>query len=263
MTGSKPCPVVRRVRAGRALSISRLPGLSHALNPYVGCAHRCAYCYAQDVLRMGGRGGWGTWVDVKSNIPGLLSKEMKRWNGETIGLGTVTDPYQPVEQRIGLSRACLGILLAYDPSVCVQTKSDLVLRDMELLSSFSKPEVGLTITTLDEEVRRLIEPGAPPPGKRLAAMRALSETGIETWLFLGPVISGLNDAAESIEAIVEHAAEAGAKRILYDRYRAKPVADLRMRQVLGGRFEPRGSMDWVAHLRSAAMTNGLSAVEAF
>lgn len=263
MIGSKPCPIVRRVQTAKALSISRLPGLSHALNPYVGCAHRCVYCYSQDVLRMGKRGEWGTWVDVKSNAPRLLAMEMKGWNGETIGIGTVTDPYQPVEEMTRLSRACLNVLLVYDPPVCVQTKSDLVLRDIEILSKFSNAEVGLTITTLDEEVRRLVEPGAPSSGRRFAAMRALSEIGIETWLFLGPVISGLNDPAENIEAIVTRAAEAGARRILYDRYRPKPLANLRMRQALGERFKTDPGMEWVTHLRDACTTYGLSDVEAF
>ena len=221
---------VRDVKASAALSRSRLPGLDFALNPYRGCGHGCVYCYAADVLRE--KRQWGSFVDVKVNLPVLLSKQRKKLSG-VIGLGTVTDPYQPVEEERRLTRYCLEQLARADCTVCIQTKSDLVLGDLDILKTLKNVEVGFTVTTMDSELAGKLEPGAPEPARRIAALRELSEAKIKTWVFLGPVIPGLNDSEGSLARVLEAVADSGAERLLYDRLRLKPIVRERMIKLLG------------------------------
>ncbi len=211
--GFAPGCLVQRATARTALSPSALEGFDWALNPYVGCAHECAYCYAPAVLRMD-RAEWGRRVGVRQNIPALLSRELRRKNRGVVGISTVTDPYQPPERRFQLTRLCLERLRAADWPVCVLTKSDLVVRDLDLLESFSQCEVGFTVTTLDEHQRRLMEPGAPSVARRLAAMRYLSSAGVHTYAFIGPIYPTAK--ASELREIVRQVHGAGATSILMD-----------------------------------------------
>jgi DNA repair photolyase len=255
---------IGEVACSRALNPSRLPGLNYALNPYVGCAHACAYCYAQDVLRLGQRGPWGTWAEAKRNLAARLSAELRRAKPGVIGLGTVTDPYQPAEAKRGLTRECLEILREHNHPVCIQTKSDLASRDLDLISSLQSPEVGFTITTMDESLASRLEPGAPGPAARLRAAKIFADAGVRTWVFLGPVTFGVNDAEESVRAVVGGAADAGAGKVVFDFYRAKPLADARMRELLGGDFFPRKRSPGVERAASkACMESGIGFELAF
>jgi len=255
---------VRKVACAKAISLSRLPGLTYALNPYIGCAHACRYCYSQDVLRLHARGEWGTWVEAKEGLAAKLNKELRRAKPGTIGLGTVTDPYQPAEAKCNSTRECLEVLANYDHPVCIQTKSNLVVRDIDLIANLQSPEVGITITTLDESLSARLEPGASSSIERLEAAKTLSDAGIKVWVFLGPVILGANDSRESVVSVVRAAAQAGAKKILFDFYRSKPLADARMRELLGYEFAPRKKR---LEARDAAMAAcseaGISCQDAF
>ncbi|MEM4461979.1 MAG: radical SAM protein, partial [Candidatus Bathyarchaeia archaeon] len=152
-----------------ALIPSRLPDVDYALNPYVGCEHGCIYCYGRSMLR--GRVealSWGRFVKVKRNIHRILAKEVRsgRFKG-VIGIGTVTDPYQPLESRYMLTRQCVEVLSDVgDIHVTIQTKSDLIVRDVDLIKP-SLFDVGVTITTMDEDIAKIIEPKAPPPSRRI------------------------------------------------------------------------------------------------
>ncbi len=223
---------VTEARASTALSQSRLPGLDWALNPYRGCQHGCVYCYSPDVLRMSGGEPWGGFVEVRKNLPVLLSKEKKTCSG-VVGLGTVTDPYQPIEGKTRLTRYCLEQLATARCSVCVQTKSDLVARDIDMLSRMKNAEVGMTVTTMDEELAGRLEPGAPCPARRIAALKGLSAADVRTWIFLGPVIPGLNDSSDMLGDVVKAAKDAGCGRLLYDRLRLKPLVRGRLQKHLG------------------------------
>jgi DNA repair photolyase len=170
---------------------------------------------------------WGSSVEVRRNLPVLLAKEARKLEG-VVGLGTVTDPYQPVEEKYLLTRYCLEQLAAAGCRVCVQTKSDLVTRDLDILSRTRRAEVGITMTTMDEAVAGMLEPGAPPPDRRAEALRKVSDAGIPAWVFLGPVIHGINDSPESLGRVVDAAARAGARKIIYDRLRVKPLLMARM-----------------------------------
>lgn len=206
--------VVRRARARTALTPSGLEGYDYALNPYHGCAHGCAYCYAPSVISAD-RETFCHRVAARQNLPAILSRELRRKERGVVGISTVTDPYQPAERRCQVTRFCLERLLHHDWPVSVLTKSDLVVRDADLLEAFSDCEVGLTVTTMDEHQRRLMEPGAPPVPRRLAAMRLLSGSGIRTYAFIGPVYP--TATASELRGLVREVHDAGASYVLVDR----------------------------------------------
>lgn len=206
-----------------ALSKSGLPDLDYALNPYLGCGHGCIYCYARLYTRdERASRNWGSVVVVKVNLPTVLMKEVKVLERGVVGVGTITDAYQPVEAYFKLTRRSIEILLEHGFSVSIQTKNPLVLRDLDLLLKHNdKVDVGFTITSLNREISSFIEPKAPSPQARADALRKLSSHGLKTWVFYGPVIPGLNDDAETAEQIVELAAETGSK-LYYDPVHVKP-----------------------------------------
>lgn len=242
-----------------ALSPSRLPGLDYALNPYRGCRHACVYCYSPDVLRLDDCLTWGSFSEPKENIPVVLAGELKRKKPGVIGMGTVTDPYQPAEAKHRLSRYCLE-QIARKPGwrVTVQTKSDLVARDIDVIGKIRGAEVIFTVTTCDASLTADTEPGAPPPEKRVAALREVSSAGIDAWVFLGPIMPGLNDSPGSLAAVVEAAADAGAGKVMYDKLRPRRCVSRR-----GDGFFSRGCEDWQTLAASGDWYDAVSsAVEA-
>jgi DNA repair photolyase len=208
---------VNEVTCRSALSKSRLPGLKYALNPYRGCSHGCGYCYASAVLRE--TRPWGEFVDVKRNIPTILSKELRTREKGNVQIGTVTDGYQPLERRFEITRMCLEQFLRHDFPVTIQTKSSLVLRDLDLLTEFEEVDVGFTLTTLDEKWRRAFEPGASPSEDRLLAMKDLSSRGIRTWAFVGPILPLVTE--KDTEELISRISDAGASEILVDKLNIK------------------------------------------
>jgi DNA repair photolyase len=223
---------ITEAKASTACSPSKLPGLDWALNPYRGCQHGCIYCYSPDVLRMKGQDDWGSFLEVRKNIPVLLAREKKNKKG-VVGLGTVTDPYQPAEEKTQLTRYCLEQLVHSDCGVCIQTKSDLIVRDLDILRKMKNLEVGMTITTMDAAMAAQLEPGAPAPERRAAALKILSNAGIKTWVFLGPVIPRLNDSARMLADVVSAAKDSGANKLIYDKLRLKPLLQERLKKRFG------------------------------
>jgi len=203
-----------------ALSPSKLPGLNYSLNPYRGCRHGCVYCYSPNVL--GDRRlamNWGKVVQAKQNIVEVLEREVKRKPKGVVGVSTVTDPYQPLEAELELTRKCIELLSKHRFDVCIQTKSSLVLRDADVI----KPEgfeVGVTITTMDRGLASRLEPQASPPDARAQVLEEFSRRGVETWLFLGPIVPEINDEEESLRRVIEVARRAGS-RMIYDRFNLK------------------------------------------
>lgn len=151
-----------------------------SLNPYVGCQHACTYCYVPDTIHAE-RWKWGTYVVTKPGIARRLAQEMKRRPRATVYISTATDPYQPLEQEQEATRQCLEVLARADWPVDILTRSPLVLRDLDVLGRFTQVRVGMSIPTLDDGLRRLIEPAAPPIAARLDTLRRLHEEGIETY----------------------------------------------------------------------------------
>lgn len=210
---------ITEVKCKTALSKSNLPGLDYSLNPYRGCQHNCAYCYVPNVLRIK-RNEWGSFVDVRINIPTVLSKELKNKKPGVIAISTVTDPYQPVEKKYRLTRYCLEQLLRHDFPVCIQTKSDLVTRDIDLISKFSKAEVMFSIGTLNDTDRKILEPYSSPIQNRLDALKQFSNEGIETSVFFGPIYPTVKTS--DISTIIDNFIQFGATEIMIDKLNLKP-----------------------------------------
>ena len=219
---------VRLVQCSTAASQSRLPGLDWAVNPYRGCGHGCAYCYAQDVTRFRPGSPWGEVVEVKTNIAQKLKKELSRRCTGVYGVGTVTDPYQPLEAEYELTRGCLSVLKRYGASASILTKSDLVLRDLELLVGWSGVEVGISVGTADAEICSVLEPGASAPRLRFDALRRLTEAGVATYLMAAPIIPSVSDSDAAVLRLVEAAEGSGVRRLIWDCWNPKPLARKRL-----------------------------------
>ncbi|MEM2902078.1 MAG: radical SAM protein [Candidatus Bathyarchaeia archaeon] len=221
--------LVTWVKCRRALNRSGLPGLDYALNPYIGCQHGCRYCYAPSTLRIWDR-SWGSFVDVKENLLEALKTDLKEVKPGIVGLGTVTDPYQPVEQKLRLTRGCLELLSEARLHVSIQTKSDLVVRDLPLMDP-GTVDIGFTITTMDDRLASLLEPNAPRPGARREGLMKAFEKGFKTWIFYGPIIPMVNDDRKTMIEIVNLAEKSGGE-VLYDRLNLKRGVMDRMRRPL-------------------------------
>lgn len=211
---------VREVLCRSALSRSGIYGVDYSVNPYIGCQHACAYCYARFMARgIHRRDEWGSFVDVKVNALERLADELPRRPRGIVLVSSVTDPYQPLEERYGLTRGVLRLLGEHRFPTTVLTKSDLVLRDTDLLRGLENGEVGLTITTLEEEVRRVFEPRAAPVEARLEALRRLGEAGVQTFAFIGPMLPHLTE--RTLPGLLDRLRAAGVGRVLVDRLNLK------------------------------------------
>ncbi len=196
-------------------------GFEFSLNPYRGCEHGCIYCYARpthEYLGFSAGLDFESRILVKENAPTLLraALERQRWQPQVIVLSGVTDPYQPVERRLQVTRACLEVLAEFRNPVAIITKNHLVTRDLDLLGElnrFHACSVFVSITTVSAELAAGMEPRASTPRRRFDALRELSAAGIPCGVMAAPIIPGLND--NQIPAILEAAAEAGARRAGY------------------------------------------------
>lgn len=212
------------VECRRALSPSGLPGIDYALNPYGGCAHGCVYCYAPEVTRS----PWEGWrvVRVKANVAERLGRELAYVRG-TVGVGTVTDPYQYAEARFRLTERCLELLGRSGCKVHIHTKSDLVLRDADAIAAMGGT-VGVTVTGTDGRYSKMTEPGAPPPERRLAALAGLASAGVDAYALVEPVLSHLEGREE---ALVDAIAATGTQRMLLGGLNGRPLLSERVRRM--------------------------------
>lgn len=196
-------------------------GFDASINPYRGCEHGCAYCYARpfhEYLGFSAGLDFETEIMVKQDAPELLRRELSspRWQPQTLAISGVTDAYQPVERRLKLTRRCLEVLVEFLNPVAIITKSQLVTRDVDLLVELARHQaamVFLSITTLDGQLARLLEPRAAQPSARLAAIEKLSQAGIPVGVMVAPIIPGLTD--HEMPAILAAAAGAGAQQSGY------------------------------------------------
>ena len=209
----------RFIEAKVLLSHTKQPdtffGLKYNMNLYRGCQHRCIYCDSRsECYQIEDFDGE---VLVKANAIELLRKELasKRVKG-VIGLGSMNDPYMPLERKLNLAGRALEVIAEFGFQVHIITKSDLILKDLETLRRIAQTyaTISFTITTADDELAAKIEPLAPRPSARLAAMRVLADNGIQTGVTMMPILPFIEDNEENISAIVTQAAEAGASYIL-------------------------------------------------
>jgi DNA repair photolyase len=192
-----------------------------SLNPYMGCVHRCTFCYVRNFEQRADRpadDGYGRSIRVKTNVAEVLRRELARpsWEHEPVALGTATDPYQPAEGRFRLTRACLEELTRAHNPFSIVTRGPLVVRDVDVLreaSARAEVSVHFSVPTLDEKVWRTTEPGTAPPRSRLEAVRRLSEAGIDVGVGMAPILPGLSDRPDQLEEVVRAARAAGARGI--------------------------------------------------
>ncbi len=194
---------IREIKPKSILSKSQV--YDYALNPYIGCQHACVYCYAKFMKRFTGhRERWGEFVDVKINAPQLLANEVKKKGVGRVWISGVCDPYQPLERKYLITRRCLDILVESSWPFTIQTKSALVLRDIEILKRSRDAEVGFTITTADEEMRRIFEPSAPPLRERIEALSKLRAEEIRTFAMIAPILPGAEGLVGALKSKVEY-----------------------------------------------------------
>ncbi len=225
--------IVKETNCKSILTKSGIEGVDYAVNPYVGCQHGCVYCYAIFMKRFTGHNEeWGTFVDARVNAAEVLAKQMRRAKSGNIVFGTVTDAYQPLEKKYQITRACLEVLTAYDFPISILTKSDLVLRDLDLLRRLHDVEVGFTIATLDEDARQVLEPGASSIPARLAALAELSQAGGKAWAFCGPLLPFLSDSEKQMDALFKELARAGVSHIIVDSMKLSGAIGGRVRKIL-------------------------------
>jgi DNA repair photolyase len=233
------------------LTKSKISSLDYAVNPYLGCEHGCAYCYATFMAKFKHiPDEWGSFVGVKRNAPQILRAEVTRGRPGVVCLGTVCDAYQPAEARHGITRACLEAFVgASGFEVGVLTKSDLVVRDIDVLARLDAPDVGFTLTCLDGDLAAGLEPGAPSPRRRLDAMARLRDRGIPVWGFFGPVLPTFSDSEETIGEMLRAMERAGASHVLVDRLNLYPRVWSRLRRFLSRAFPDR--VDAIAAIKAA------------
>jgi DNA repair photolyase len=204
-------------------ALNRVKGMPFgwSLNPYMGCAHRCTFCYVRAFELRADRPSddrYGRSIRVKVNVAGVLRQELARasWQGEAVAIGAATDPYQPAEGRYKLTRACLEALRDASNSFNLITRSPMIVRDLDVLveaSARADVSIMFSVPTLDEEVWRRTEPGTPPPRRRLEALSRLVEAGVKAGVGMAPILPGISDSPERLEQVVRAAREAGATGI--------------------------------------------------
>lgn len=209
---------VREIQAKSILGKSGIPAISYSINPYTGCEHACLYCYATFMKEYSRHSeAWGEFVDVKSNLAEILSEEVLKKKVGAVCIGTVADPYQPVEKERRLMRSVIKILKQANFPFSITTKSGLVQRDIDLLRNYPNASISITLTTIDERVRKIFEPKADTVNDRLNCLRELVQAKIDTRVFFGPILPYFSDSAMAIDEIFQAIKATGTRRVLADR----------------------------------------------
>ena len=196
-------------------------GFKWSLNPYMGCEHRCAFCYVRAYEKRADRPSdaqYGRAIRIKVNVAGVLRLELARpgWRRETVAIGAATDPYQPAEGRYRLTRGCLEAFADFSNPVGLITRGPMIVRDIDVLVALARRaqlHVTFSIPTLDDDVWRRTEPGTAHPRQRFRAIARLSAAGLRVGVGMAPILPGLSDRPDQIEAVVKAARDAGASSL--------------------------------------------------
>jgi DNA repair photolyase len=213
-----------------ALNRVRGMGFHWSLNPYMGCVHRCTFCYVRAFELRADRPAddrYGTSIRVKTNVAEVLRCELARpsFDGEAVAIGAATDPYQPAEGRYRLTRACLEVLGRAATPIRIITRGPMIVRDVDVLAEAARRapvEVTFSVQTLDREIWRRTEPGTAPPHQRLRALEKLVDTGIKATVGMAPILPGLTDEPALLADVVRAAREAGATGVWANLLYLKP-----------------------------------------
>lgn len=193
---------IRTIPVKNLIVKSNLPSSDYVINPYVGCSHKCHYCYATFMKRFSRHSEeWGSFVDIKQCS---LKRFPRNLDGKTLLLSSVTDPYQPLEKSYGATRQVLRQLVGFSGKLEILTKSHLVTRDIDLFRQFPKLQIGLSLNTLNDRFRQAMEPRASSVNQRINALKTLSENGISTYLFISPIFPELTEIKPLIAELTPH-----------------------------------------------------------
>lgn len=213
-------------QAKSILTKTNLPGCDYVVNPYNGCQFACMYCYAAQIARWKHPNEeWGSFLDVKTNSPELLKKDLerleKKYKSKNFGIiwfSSVTDPYTGLEAKYQLTRKCLQVLVdfGYQGQVALQTKSSLITRDIDLLKKLKDVSIGFTVTTLDDKVSRFLEVEAPPVSDRIKAIKVLSDKNIHTYAFIGPLLPHFVKNKAEINRLLDTLQDAGITEVWFE-----------------------------------------------
>ena len=191
---------IREIKVKSIIVRSNLPGGDFVINPYTGCSNGCLYCYARFMKRFTNHPEpWGEFVDVKINAPDLIPENTEKYKNRSIVISSVTDPYLPLEAQYKLTRQILEKLILLQPRLDIITKSDLILRDIDLLKQFKGCVVAVSTSFLDGEVKNRLEPRSISSVRRLEALKKLHEAGIKTTLFVSPIFPEASDWKKLID----------------------------------------------------------------
>src|SRR5579884_3886886 len=223
-------PLYREEPCRTALNRVRGMPFAWSLNPYMGCAHRCTFCYVRAFEARADRPwgeGYGASIRVKTNVAEVLRRELARptWRRERVAVGAATDPYQPAEGRYRLTRACIEALGEARTPFSIVTRGPMIVRDVDVLSEAAlRAEVSVTVSvpTLDEAIWRRTEPGTAPPRQRLRALERLVDAGIDVGVSVAPILAGLSDRPGLLADVVRAAREAGATHVWANLLYLKP-----------------------------------------
>jgi DNA repair photolyase len=194
---------INEIHSKTILSSSQI--YDYIINPYVGCQHACTYCYARFMRRFSGhKESWGDFVDAKINAPELLIAEIRKKKKGKVWISGVCDPYQPLEAKYRLSRKCLEILIQNNWPVVIQTRSPLVLRDLDIFKKAKDLEVGLSVTSANDEVRKIFEPKAPAIQERLRSIELLHQNGIKTYVMIAPILPEAENLVGNLVGTVKY-----------------------------------------------------------
>jgi DNA repair photolyase len=265
-------------------AMNRVRGMPFAwsLNPYMGCAHRCTFCYVRAFEARADRPWderYGASIRVKTNVADVLRRELARpsWQREVVAVGAATDPYQPAEGRYRLTRACIEAFAEAASPFSIITRGPLIVRDADVLveaASRARVSVTFSVPTLDYEIWRRTEPGTAPPRQRLRALSRLVEAGIDAGVGMAPILPGLSDRPELLADVVREARVAGATGIWANLLYLRPGTREHFLAALGrdwpellphyermydrGAYLPRSETDPTrAHVRALARENGV------
>jgi len=184
---------IKEIKAKSIITKSGLPDSDFVINPYVGCMHGCIYCYARFMKRFTDHPEpWGKFLDIKINAPDLIPKDTNRYKNKSITIASVTDAYQPMERKYKLMRGILTNLIPLQPNLCIMTKSDLIVRDIDLIKKFKKCIAGVSLSILDDKIRKEVEPLVDSVERRINAVKKLKKARLKTFVFISPIFPELS-----------------------------------------------------------------------
>ena len=217
---------VAKIRAKNILTRSKIGSGGYAINPYVGCPHGCIYCYAEFMRGVTGHEeAWGEFLDAKDFDTASLVKFAGLRGGERVFMSSVTDCYNPYEAQFGATRKVLEALAGSDVNLQILTKSSLVMRDIDLLQTMPNVRVGVSLSVIDESLRRMLEPRASPVAARIAAIKKLRVAGVKTYIFVAPIFPQITPVFDIISRYGDVADEIWFDRLnLYPNFRDKILA---------------------------------------